>query len=388
MSRSKLVEVGPLWVGLVLALSLAPSQARAGEAADDLFARLDANGDQLLDPAEVASEHQRLFERLLRKADQNGDGRLTAAEFAAGLTPSTPPKPIVDEPADSTPATDALRLLLLKLDTDRDAMLTRDEAPAELREAFDQLARAADGDQNGQIAYRELVQGGRRASQTAVRIARQEGWDVERQLRRLDAEQGAAAKRFSSQPNPREALASPRRTQEMFKQLDANRDGRVALDEVPEQARDRVERLLRAADRDRSGDVTLEEFQRQAQRAARFAGMAEGDSPRLNDRPGNEDPDAMRRERGRMQAEGGGAMQRMLRQLDANNDRMISREEAAGVLERRFDRLDANGNGQLDADELGRTVQQLQRRTQMNGRRPGGRSDGQPNGPAPADAQR
>lgn len=356
-------------------LLLSALTASADQASDQLFARLDGNADQVLDPTEVDAEHRRLFDRLLRRADQDGDGRLTPAEFAAGLTPSEPPKPIVDEPVDANPGADALRLLLLKLDANRDGMLTKAEAPTQLADAYDQLARVVDQDDNNIIIYRELIQAARPATQAAVRIARSERWDVQRELKRIAAEQGDDAKRFDSAPNRRDALASGPRMEDLFKQLDANGDGRLEPAELPEQYRDQLERLVRAADRDNSGDVTLTEFQSQARRAARLLALTESRQRDKSDAGQMDDAmmmgaDAPDNRAPRRQADGPaptkpGAAQpdprRVVAAMDRNGDGMIQASEATGALQRRFERLDANADGQLDPRELRRAARQLQR---------------------------
>ena len=56
---------------------------------NSLFERLDTDKDGKVTKDELPEDRQRLFERLVRTADKNGDGQLTADEFAAGRSGST-----------------------------------------------------------------------------------------------------------------------------------------------------------------------------------------------------------------------------------------------------------------------------------------------------------
>ena len=53
------------------------SRARSAESRAALFDKLDANHDGQITSDEVPEESRRLFERLLRRGDKNGDGKLT-----------------------------------------------------------------------------------------------------------------------------------------------------------------------------------------------------------------------------------------------------------------------------------------------------------------------
>jgi len=52
-----------------------PSQAR------EVFARLDGNGNRQIEQREIPEQLQRPFQRLMRRADRDGDGRLSEREF-------------------------------------------------------------------------------------------------------------------------------------------------------------------------------------------------------------------------------------------------------------------------------------------------------------------
>ncbi len=63
----------------------------------ELYDRLDANHDGQLTADEVPQEHRVLFDRLLRRADRNADGKLSREEFVQGLADDQP-NPAADRP--------------------------------------------------------------------------------------------------------------------------------------------------------------------------------------------------------------------------------------------------------------------------------------------------
>jgi Ca2+-binding EF-hand superfamily protein len=229
-----------------------------------LFARLDANKDNQLTAAETPSEHRRLFERLLRKSDANGDKSLSREEFLAGLENGQPEKPIEEKQPSELPGADAIRWMLLSMDTDRDGSITAGEVPESLRTTFQSLLAPIDRDQSGALERMELSQGGRQLSNIATRVAQQMQVDVAAELAKLRASQGAAFERFEGRrggpPGMGMEMDNPRQARQLFQQWDANGDGQVAAVEVPEAQRATFRQLLQQADRDRNGRLSEQEF--------------------------------------------------------------------------------------------------------------------------------
>jgi Ca2+-binding EF-hand superfamily protein len=97
-----------VWVGTLRAADEnrpEPPRDRPSSAEDQaaLFDRLDANHDGQITSDEVPEEHRRLFERLLRRADKNGDGKISREEFMAAQSEDRPAGPPDGPPRDGGP---------------------------------------------------------------------------------------------------------------------------------------------------------------------------------------------------------------------------------------------------------------------------------------------
>jgi len=277
-----LVRVGML-ASVVLATTMAVAQPTtatsiASDAHTALFARLDTDGNGKLITPEVPSEHKRLFDRLLRRADLNRDQALSREEFFAGLVSNQPEKPIEEKQPAELPGANAIRWLLLSMDTDRDGALTESEVPANLRTAYQTLISQLDRDQSGVLERMEMSQLGRQLSNIATRIAAQMQVDVDAELAKLKQSQGTAFDRFEGQRGmpPERLMNNPRQARQMFIQWDKNRNGQVTLAEVPEAERTTFRQMLQAADRDGNGQLTEQEVLASSRRGGPRNGNGRG----------------------------------------------------------------------------------------------------------------
>jgi hypothetical protein len=263
-------------VVIAVMLANAPRRAQAAPASagdEALFKRLDADANGKLAAAEVPEENRRLFARLLRNGDRDGDSVLSQEEFLAALVPSRPEKPIEEKQPATFPQANAVRYLLIILDTNRDAEIEAREVPTDMQRIFDDLAERLDDNDNDVLERYELGRSFRELGQTAARYVARERINVEAELKKLEKSQGKAVNRFDEPPRPIfETLRDPEQARKTFDRLDGNDDGELELDEVPEPLRPQIERFMRLADRDRSGGLSEREFLAGTERMSRFMG--------------------------------------------------------------------------------------------------------------------
>ena len=135
------------------------------------------------------------------------------------------------------------------------------------------------------------------------------------------------------------ALAGPAMAQgqadaeQMFRGLDTNRDGKLAMDDAGPNNRTMLERIFEMAGKPRSGTISRADFQQVFERH------------RAGNRPAGEPPRPPADDR----TPPGGSP--LLAALDSNQDGQLSKAEF-DQLTRAFDRLDADRDGQLSSREL------------------------------------
>ncbi len=236
MTRPLAVLLGLLVLALTVGAAMAqdpPRDAQRPQPAADLFGRLDANGDGVVTADEIPEQRRGFFERLLRTADRNGDGKLTKEEFAAaqGDRPRRDSDPHRPEPSDR-PATPPpgfnVEDFFRRLDRNSDGKIGADEVPqGQPGEFIKRLIQRADRDGDGAVTLEEV-------------------------------------RALAPQVLP------PRGGNPLFAALDRNGDGKITADELSSAAE-----ILKQLDRDGDGAISLEEA------APRFAGPGAGNPSEL-----------------------------------------------------------------------------------------------------------
>ncbi|HEX4148308.1 MAG TPA: EF-hand domain-containing protein [Pirellulales bacterium] len=212
---------------------------------------------------------------------------------------------------------------------------------------------------------------------------------------------------------------TPEQLEMIFKQLDKNGDGKVVIDEVPDERRERFTMMIERADADGDKSITLVEFTKGFAMAREEQAAADGgsqSSSRPQTPPGsgpamgpgeaiyrgldtnsdgklskdeieaapkslekldrNSDGEITREELGGPRSSmaqagrpggqpGSGDGRGFFKQIDKNGDGKVSKDEAPERMKESFDKLDSNGDGFIEESEFARVMQGM-------GRRPGG----------------
>jgi Ca2+-binding EF-hand superfamily protein len=276
--------VSPVAISIVA--TRAADEASEVARAERLFKQLDANGDGLVAADEAPQDKRALFDRLVRKADKDGDEKLTAEEFASGLAADAP-EPL--QPRDLPNALERLR----QLDANGDGKIALDEVPERMHFFFEQILDQFDEDGDDALSPSEI--------RAAVPLLRE-------RFQRF--QQGRGGQFMMPAPPPSPLLTA----------LDSNGDGRLDRQEIAS-ATESLRRL------DTNGD-----------------GVLSGDELH----PPLSPPSS----RASAQAIPAAVLDRRITSADKNGDGKLSKEEAPEGLRKRFDKLDRNADGLIDQEEL------------------------------------
>ncbi|MBW8883716.1 MAG: EF-hand domain-containing protein [Planctomycetia bacterium] len=308
--------------GIVAAAVFSVGPLAAQDAAD-LFSKLDVNKDGYVTPDEVQESQKALYERMLRNADKDGDKKLSREEFVAGLQPDETPKtPLAGGQAFGPPGGKAKgdpRQFFERLDANKDGKLSKDELPEQMRERFAQM----DGNGDGFVSPEEFARG-------AMAYGKRPPG--------APATPASTTPQTAGQPRPNPAGAPNRQELEaLFDRTDANSDGKLTKDEIPEDRRGMRAILERTGD-----SITKEQFMRgmlaMMQGDAGQPPRPESAAPRRPDGPPGAPPPG---------GPGGG----LFGALDTDRNGELSTQEivAAGTA---LLKLDRNGDGKLTPDEV------------------------------------
>ena len=280
--------------------------------------------------------------------------------------------------------------LFQKLDKNSDGKLTKDEVPEEQSRFFERLVRLGDADKDGSLTKDEFRQANQPEEKTNAPVGGRgeggagRGGDPKQRFEMLDKNKDGKVtldevpEQFRDRLKPAfERLGKTELTledfaklpapggmggpggqrpdpKESFKQFDKNGDGKLTKDELPEPLRERIGQVF---ERLGKTELTQEEWVRAAGRFMGQAGGAGGQRP-----------------------EPGAAFKR----LDANGDGMLTKDELPADMRERlaplFERL---GKSELTQDEFiqggppgGRPGQNPQGRRPEGGRPEGARPEG------------
>jgi Ca2+-binding EF-hand superfamily protein len=316
---------------------------------DELFKKLDSNGDGKLTASEIPAEHRKFFERLLRLGDADKNGELTREEFDHAFRQTEQPVTDINKVgglgagAQGPGKVDAKRLFQ-SLDKNKDGKLTRDELEGRPRllALFDRLGKE-------ELTLEDV---------TAALGGKPNG---KKAKKRALAAAESTAKDSQEMPGADAAHSLPA----FFQLLDTNHDGRLSEEELA-----KAGELFQKLDRNHDGFIDAKEFQA----AGSVAGKdEEGDAPAI--RPGNRFA----------KFHNGNRIAQMIKRADTDGDGKISMEEAPPQLKKHFAKIDTNGDGFLDRSEIEAWIKHHQKRLNASNDTPNSET---PNSDAPAETKK
>lgn len=379
-------------VGWPLAVLAAPPADREPAA---LFKDLDKNEDGQISDDEVPDESRKLHKRLLRLADADKNGQLSLDEFSAGLSDDSPG---AEAPSDGQPERPArrpggnqerrkrfeqMREQLWEMDANSDGKIVSDEVPDQFRPRFESILDRLDTDGDDALSKEEIAAGDKAMGERFRRDRPEGPPGPDGKKGRPEGPDGPPGVGPNGKGRPGRG---PAEMIERLKEADANGDGKIELNEVPDQFKQGFERILDHLDNDGDDALSPEEIKGASEFAQRMQGGPGGGGPGRFGGPGGP-PGGL------------GAIWERLKKADKDGDGKLSKEELPEPMQARFAQLDANNDGYVEQEELKqageRMRKQMQKRAKKAGKGKSGkpqarkspgnpkRPGGKPNGPPP-----
>ena len=316
-------------LSLVLSGAIPLRADDAKNSADDLFKKLDVNGDGKLTASEIPPEHRKFFERLVRMGDTDKDGVLTREEFDHAMQQSEEPVTDINKVGNlgggppARPNMDPKRIFQT-LDKNKDGKLTRDELQGRPRllALFDKLGKE-------ELTLEDVSSALGNASKSNAK-----------KLAKKAAKAQSAATADATDSKEMSDSTGSASMPAFFRMLDTNHDGRLSPEELAK-AGDLFEKL----DLNHDGFLDPKELLSPPQ-----AKVAHEGGPSI--RPGKQFGKKRNAEH----------LIQVIMRADADGDGKISQAEAPPQLKKHFARLDTNGDGYLDRSELEAWAKQIQKR--------------------------
>ncbi len=174
---------------------------------------------------------------------------------------------------------------------------------------------------------------------------------VEEMLPAADEPSGQAVESASSKETTQDKEGAGPDRAELFRQIDANSDGQITADEVPEDRRRLFGRLVRRGDANGDGQLSLAEFGKAMQDERPAAAPAQAGGEQLRQFLESDAADVFKR-------------------LDKNSDGKIESSElpdqGRGRLQQFFENYDANGDKALSLDEFRKGQEMLRSQLGIN----------------------
>lgn len=261
---------------------------------------------------------------------------LTAIAMPQAMKADEPSKPERPNPSS----------MFKRLDANKDGVITADELPASMPERLKQMLKKADKNGDSQITLEEMLQGVKDRRPEGKLENRPEGKPEKHQANKPDKHpEGKPEMRPEGKPPKGPQGPNP---EVMFQRLDANKDGKVTTEEIPEGMPERMKQMVIKADKNGDKELTLAELKK-AIKPRQEAGKQPKQAPPTG--PNKDRPNFEKAFSGHAKPTQGkgrppmGLVQHSVKAIHGNLPKLPNLKVV-------FERLDTDKNGTLNFDEF------------------------------------